>query len=139
MSWKVRLTHKVHAVVGIIQQQGKLLIAERPQGKPYAGYWEFPGGKIEPNETAEAALIRELHEELGIEVSQLKFLFTHQHQYPDKLVTLEIFLVQSFNGEIQRLEHAQILWKALEEITAIPFLEGNWPIIQQLKNFLSES
>ena len=58
----------VYAVAGILRRDDKILIAERPLGKPYSGFWEFPGGKVEANESGEAALIRELHEELGIEV-----------------------------------------------------------------------
>src|SRR5437868_15512312 len=97
MPWKIRLII-VHAVAGILQKQEKLLVAERPSGKPYAGYWEFPGGKVEKSESGEQAIKRELHEELGITVLTTQFLFTHHYVYPDKQVELEIWLITEFQG-----------------------------------------
>ena len=126
----------VHAVAGILQKEEKLLVAERPSGKPYAGYWEFPGGKIEKNETGEQAVKRELHEELGIIVLSAQFLFTHHYVYPDKKVELEIWLVTQLQGQPHGKENQQLCWASLQEMKALNLLEGNWPILEKLKRIL---
>lgn len=126
----------VHAVVGILWRDAShLLICERPKGKPYAGYWEFPGGKIEANETSLHALQRELHEELGISILNASFLHQHQHAYPDKNVVLDLWKVTEFEGEPFGKEFQQIKWVTLLEIEEmkIPLLEGNWPILEKIK------
>ncbi len=123
----------VHVVVGIVKRDGKMLVAERPQGKPYSGYWEFPGGKIEPNETGYQALSRELHEELGIHVESAHHWFQHTHHYPDKTVILELWLVEKFSDEPHSKENQQLRWVYLAELLDLKLLEGNWFIVDKLK------
>lgn len=123
----------IHAVAGILQKENKLLIAERPPGKPYAGYWEFPGGKIEKNESGEQALKRELQEELGIIVLTAEFLFSHSYEYPDKKVELEIWKISEFSGEIHGKENQILLWSSLQQMQTLKLLEGNWPILKKLQ------
>lgn len=137
MSREIGLT-KVHAVAGILLRNGKMLIAERPPGKPYSGYWEFPGGKIEAQESGKAALHRELQEELGIEITAAKHLFDHTYQYPDKTVLLEVWLVKEFTGEPQGQENQQLRWIALYEAANVRLLEGNWTILDKLESWFSE-
>ncbi len=124
----------IKAVVGILQRADKMLIAERPVGKPYSGYWEFPGGKIEQNETSKAALKRELFEELDIVVTSAQFICDHVHAYPDKTVFLEIWRVTNFRGEPISKENQLLRWASFSELLTMPLLEGNWPIIEKLKN-----
>lgn len=130
----------LRAVVGIIIRKNKILVAERPQDKPYSGYWEFPGGKIEENETGKTALTRELHEELGIEVLAAEAWFMHTHTYPDKTVCLDIWLVKAFTGEPYSKENQTLRWVALSDILSLglPLLEGNWPIIERIKILLGQ-
>jgi 8-oxo-dGTP diphosphatase len=137
MSWSLRLK-PVHAVVGIIQAKlsDHLLVQQRPEGKPYSGYWEFPGGKIEENESAEAALKRELLEELGIHILQAQPCFSHAHHYPDKTVLLDIWLVTSFKGEPQAKEQQTLCWLNLAEIKKLRVLEGNLALMQKLNLYL---
>ena len=123
----------VSVVVGMIQRDGRVLIAKRPKGKPYSGYWEFPGGKVEFGESGQDALIRELHEELGIQVMTAHPWFKHQHAYPDKTVLLEMWRVTAFQGEPQGLENQTIRWATLTDMLALRLLEGNGPIIDKLK------
>ncbi len=123
----------VHAVAGIVLRDGKLLVAERPEGKPYSGFWEFPGGKIESAETGEAAIRRELREELGIEIIKADFWFNHLHAYPDKTVLLELWRVTEFAGEPQSLEHQTLRWVTYEEILHLRLLEGNLGMLSQIK------
>lgn len=123
----------VRAAVGIIRRDGKVLVAQRPIGKPYSGYWEFPGGKIEENESGADALKRELHEELGIDVIRSEHWFEHIHPYPDKTVYLEMYLVTEFMGEPHGKENQELRWVTLAEIVELRLLEGNWPIIEKIK------
>lgn len=123
----------VHVVAGVLQRGDAYLIAERPEGKPYSGYWEFPGGKIEANENQEQALKRELHEELGVEVIHAKLLCHHEYQYPDKLVCLAMWHVDEFAGEPQGLEGQALCWVTLAEMASMPLLEGNWPLVEVLR------
>lgn len=136
MPWKIRLKSNIHAVVGILRRNGKILLAQRPEGKPYSGYWEFPGGKIEENESGRNALMRELYEELGVNVISAQPWFEHTHAYSDKTVHLEIWLVGEFSGEPHGKENQPLLWAALSEILSLCLLEGNWPIIEKMKDLL---
>lgn len=120
-------------VVGILQRQDKILVAERPVGKPYSGYWEFPGGKIEDNETGETAIKRELHEELGIEARAVTFCFDHVHEYPDKVVYLEIWFVNDFTGEPHPKENQTLRWLTWQEIEELNILAGNRLILDKIK------
>lgn len=122
-----------YVVVGIIRRENKLLIAERPIGKSYSGYWEFPGGKIEENESGKEALTRELHEELGIIVTAAEPWFSHTHTYPDKTVCLEVWLVTAFSGEPHGKEKQAIRWATVPEMLSLPLLEGNWPIMERIE------
>ncbi len=122
----------IRAVAGILQKENKILITERPLHKPYAGYWEFPGGKIEANETSLHALKRELQEELGIFVNDAEFWFEHTHQYPDKKVFLEIWRVADFTGEPEGKEEQKLCWIMPNEIPSLQLLEGNIAIIKRI-------
>jgi len=87
------------AVGVLVQPDGRYLLAQRPQGKPYEGYWEFPGGKLEAGEGVEAALARELHEELGIDVTACERWRTLEHDYPHAYVRLFFCKVTAWNGD----------------------------------------
>lgn len=126
----------IHAVAGILQNANKLLVAQRPVGKPYSGYWEFPGGKVEKQEAGEQALKRELHEELGIEIISSQHLFNHTHSYPDKNVLLEVWLVSQFSGEPQSKENQELRWVTQSEMKQLQLLEGNWPILDKIHHLI---
>jgi 8-oxo-dGTP diphosphatase len=128
----------IHAVVGVIQKDNKLLVAERPTHKPYAGYWEFPGGKVEKFESPHAALIRELQEELGINVLQAEPWFQHTHVYPDKTVLLDIWLVKDFTGDPIGKEKQQLRWITFPEFNQLNLLEGNIPLLEKIKSLWDE-
>lgn len=126
----------IRAVVGILKRDDKILVGQRPNGKPYSGYWEFPGGKIEPNESAQAALKRELHEELGIDLISATPWFEHTHSYPDKTVRLEMWLVEKFKGEPESKENQVLRWVTLPEMKALRLLEGNWLIHDKITEIM---
>lgn len=134
-----------HAAVGVIQRDnGLVLLAERPVGKPWAGYWEFPGGKIEKNETPEQALKRELQEELGITVTSFypwltrsfdyaaKYDATGQLEALAKTVKLHFFIVTEWEGEPFGLENQTISWQNPEKVAVAPMLPANAPILTAL-------
>lgn len=124
----------VKVVVGILRRDGKVLVAERPIDKPYSGYWEFPGGKVEASETSEFALSRELKEELGIDVVTAQHWFEHTHAYPDKTVLLDMWIIDDFLGEPRGEENQQLRWATLPEMMELRLLEGNWPIMDRIKS-----
>jgi len=134
-----------HAAVGVIQREdGWVLLAERPVGKPWAGYWEFPGGKVEEGETPKQALNRELQEELGIEVTSLYPWLTRSFDYqakydaagqldsPAKTVKLHFFIITKWDGEPRGLENQRLVWQPPENIEVSPMLPANAPIFAAL-------
>lgn len=121
------------AVALISDNQDRFLITQRPMHASHGGYWEFPGGKLESNESAEEALIREIKEELGLEILKHEYLGTIQHQYPDYLVELYIFKVLDFSGEPSCLEgQLSLRWVKKNEIDQENFPQANrgiWDLI----------
>ena len=126
-------TEVEHVVVAVIKNsQHQILIAKRPQHVHQGGLWEFPGGKVEKHETLENALRRELHEELFIEVSFFRNLGKIRHDYPDKSVLLEVYLVDAFSGEAHGREGQPIQWVTTSELKHYTFPEANQAIINML-------
>jgi 8-oxo-dGTP diphosphatase len=128
----------IRVVVGILRRADKWLIAQRPFEKPYAGYWEFAGGKIEANETSWDALIRELHEELGIRVISAQYWFESKHDYPDRSVLLDMWLVKRFSGEPYSKESQTLRWVTTQELLNLRLLEGNRAILDKILLFSKE-
>ena len=127
---------EVAAAVMLRADGSEFLLAQRPQGKVYAGYWEFPGGKVEPGETVRAALVRELREELGISVSACSPWLTRVFTYPHATVRLNFWRVTAWNGEIgigAPLEHDAVDWqKCGKSASETPILPANAPILKAL-------
>jgi 8-oxo-dGTP diphosphatase len=100
------------AACALLDQEGRVLLAKRPEGRPLAGLWEFPGGKIEAGEEPEAALIRELREELGIEVARqdLTPLTFASHAYPDFHLLMPVYLCRHWRGAVTAHEGQDLLW-----------------------------
>lgn len=116
----------------ILKPDGQFLLAERPPGKIYAGFWEFPGGKVEAGETPHAALARELHEELGIEVDEATPWLTRIYTYPHATVRLNFFRVTRWHGEAHGKENQRLAWQATDAVTVAPLLPANGPILRAL-------
>jgi 8-oxo-dGTP diphosphatase len=112
---------------------GRVLIAQRPEGKQHAGFWEFPGGKLDPGETEPACLVRELREELGIEVQRQQPLMTLQHDYPDRRVQLAVWVVGQYQGEPLGAEGQSLRWVTLPELATVKLLPADWPILETLR------
>ena len=119
----------VDVAVGVlIDPDGRFLITSRPEGKVYAGHWEFPGGKVEPGESVEQALQRELHEELGITIGAAKAWKTTLHDYPHALVRLHFCKVLDWRGEFEMREAQQMAWQTLP-VMVKPLLPGTLPVL----------
>ena len=116
----------------VIERPGEFLLAQRPSGKPYPGYWEFPGGKIEPGEDPRTALARELQEELGIEVTEATPWITRLYTYTHATVRLHFFRVSGWNGEPQPLEDQAIKWQVVGQPDVMPMLPANAPVLAAL-------
>lgn len=116
----------------IVRPDGDFLLAERPAGKVYAGYWEFPGGKVETGETPHQALTRELHEELGIDVTEASPWLTRLYTYPHASVRLNFFRVTGWQGEAHGKENQRLSWQAPDAVTVAPLLPANGPILRAL-------
>lgn len=116
----------------LIRVDGTVLLARRPASKVYAGYWEFPGGKIEPGETPRQALDRELHEELGIRVCDAYPWIVQSFTYPHASVKLNFFRVRRWEGEIKQVEHEAIAWQRPEAVDVTPVLPANGPVFRGL-------
>ncbi len=124
----------IEVACGVLQRaDGQVLLAQRPEGKIAAGYWEFPGGKIEPGESADEALLRELHEELGVAVRAARPLIRLRHAYHNRIVILDTWLVTDFDGEPQSRENQALAWVALDAIAAYTTLPTVAPILKPLR------
>lgn len=137
------MSNVTHVAVAVLQRkndagQSEFLLASRPQGKGWAGWWEFPGGKIEAGETPEHALTRELEEELGIKPTSTqqwlvrRFDYPETHDSPAKTVLLHFYFVNSWEGELASRENQRLSWQNADNITVSPVLPANAPILKAL-------
>lgn len=124
--------------VALIDVDGRVLIAKRPEGKTLAGLWEFPGGKVEPGERPEAALIRELREELGIEVSEsclAPFVFA-SHAYDSFHLLMPLYLCRRWNGVVAAREHDALAWVRPDRLSDYPMPPADEPLVAWLRDLL---
>ena len=121
------------AAAVLARPDGSFLLAQRPAGKIWAGYWEFPGGKVEPGETPFHALVRELHEELGIKVTQAYPWIARVFTYPHATVRLNFFRVTRWQGEPHPHEGQQFSWQMPTDVAVAPMLPANAPVLRALE------
>ena len=126
------------AACALIDVDGRILLSRRPEGKAMAGLWEFPGGKLEPGETPEAALIRELHEELGIDVAEsclAPFAFA-SHAYDKFHLLMPLYLCRRWSGRPESRENQTLAWVPPRRLTEYPMPPADKPLIPLLRDFL---
>jgi len=126
------------AAVVLIDVDGRILLAQRPEGKSMAGLWEFPGGKVEPGETPEAALIRELKEELGIDTSEscLAPLTFASHGYDDFHLLMPLYACRRWKGQVQGHEGQTLKWAFVEDLGNLSMPPADKPLIPILRDWL---
>lgn len=126
------------SAVALIDPDGRVLLAERPEGKSMAGLWEFPGGKVEPGETPEAALIRELHEELGIQTwnSCLAPLSFASHAYESFHLLMPLFACRKWQGIVTPREGQRLAWVRATDLRRYPMPPADLPLIPLLQMWL---
>lgn len=126
------------SAVALIDVDGRVLLAQRPEGKSMAGLWEFPGGKVEPGETPEAALIRELHEELGIDTwaSCLAPLTFASHTYDDFHLLMPLYACRKWDGIPKPKENQVLKWARMNELQNYPMPPADIPLIAILRDWL---
>jgi 8-oxo-dGTP diphosphatase len=125
---------RVHVAVGVISDGGtRILVARRAQDAHQGGLWEFPGGKVEPGESVQDALRRELLEELAIEVRHCEPLLAIEHDYVDKSVLLDVWWIDAFDGEPEGREGQPLRWADVGELRGLEFPAANVPIITAIE------
>jgi 8-oxo-dGTP diphosphatase len=126
---------RIDVVAGILRDRdARVLLAERKNDKLFSGLWEFPGGKRHASETPEGALVRELAEELGIEVTKSERLASVDHDYVDRLVHLDFFLVTEWCGEVQPMDGQALRWLLPDDIDIQEILPADAGIIKMLRS-----
>ncbi len=130
--------HLLVAAVALIDADGRVLMAKRPEGKSLAGLWEFPGGKVEPHENLEAALIRELKEELDIDVtaSCLAPLTFASHAYETFHLLMPLYVCRRWKGQMCAMEGQEIKWVRAKDLRALPMPPADIPLIPFLEDLL---
>lgn len=127
----MKTAQAINVAVGILMRtNGEVLLAQRPEGKPYAGYWEFPGGKVEANETIFEALQREFLEELGIHIRSAEHWCGLEHTYPHAHVRLHFMISREWEGEPQSLEGQAFAWQGA--VNVAPLLPATIPLMPSL-------
>lgn len=120
----------IEVTAAILEEGNKIMIARRGQGKHLAGFWEFPGGKIEQGETPEICLIRELKEEFEIDVTIGNYIGESIFEYPEKTIRLKAFTCEIINGKMKLNDHDKIEWIKLEEIANYKLAPADLPLIE---------
>jgi 8-oxo-dGTP diphosphatase len=126
------------AAMALVDIDGRVLLARRPEGKAMAGLWEFPGGKVAPGETPEAALIRELKEELGLDITEsclAPFTFA-SHRYDDFHLLMPLYVCRVWDGAPVALEGQELKWLRPLEMTNLPMPPADAPLVAMLRDFL---
>ena len=125
--------HAIHVVAGVITDaRGRILLARRTRGRDLAGLWEFPGGKVEPGETAEAALVRELREELAIEAVAGDSLIAVPQRYPDKRLVLDVRRIARWSGAVKGLDGQALAWVPPHRLATYPMPPADRPVVAAL-------
>jgi len=126
------------SAVALLDKDNRILLAQRPKGKSMEGLWEFPGGKVEPGESPEGALVRELHEELGIETwnSCLAPLTFASHSYDDFHLLMPLFACRKWNGIVSPREGQALAWVHAEKLKDYPMPAADIPLIPILRDWL---
>lgn len=125
----------IHVVAGVIEDaRGRILLARRTEGRDLAGLWEFPGGKVDPGETPEQALVRELREELGIEARVGAPVIAVPQQYPDKRLRLDVRRIEAWSGAVKGLDGQALVWVPPHKLASYAMPDADRPVVAALRD-----
>jgi 8-oxo-dGTP diphosphatase len=124
--------HTVLVAAGVLERDGKILAAKRKSGSHLEGHWEFPGGKLEPDESPEDCLVRELAEEIGVRVRPRGILEVVFHRYPEKSVLLLFYRCDLLGGEPEPIECDEVRWVAFADLPSLPWAPADVPFVRRL-------
>src|SRR5262245_12367242 len=122
----------IQVAAAVIVREGRVLIARRKQEDQLGGHWEFPGGKIEAEETPELCLVREIREERSLEIEVGTRIAVSRHEFPHRAIVLHAFLVERFRGELQLVDHDAFAWVTLAEIATYRLAPADLPVVREL-------
>jgi 8-oxo-dGTP diphosphatase len=127
------------SAIALVDADKRVLLAQRPEGKSMAGMWEFPGGKVEPGETPEATIIREIKEELGVTLCDHCFapVTFVSHTYENFHLLMMLYIARRWEGIPQSLEGQQLAWKRVHEMDAMPMPPADIPLVAALRDLLA--
>tara|TARA_R110000824_G_scaffold161984_5_gene337529 strand:- start:1283 stop:1705 length:423 start_codon:yes stop_codon:yes gene_type:complete len=133
-------TYLFVTAAALIDQNGRILVQKRPEGKPMAGLWEFPGGKVEPGETPEAALIRELYEELDICVKEpdIEPVAFASEALEEQHLVLLLYICRKWTGHVESPQSLDLQWLSVAAIRDLPMPPADGPLVQMLSNVLRD-
>jgi 8-oxo-dGTP diphosphatase len=134
-----KIMKHLHVSCAIIEDNGKVLCTQRSKSMSLPLKWEFPGGKIDPDELPEDCLRRELIEELGLHINIGRALSPHTHRYPTFTVTLYPFVCTIESGEITLHEHEAVVWLPPEKLNTLDWAEADWPVIEEYQRQFDRS
>lgn len=127
----------VDVTCAVLIDSGRILAAQRSTDMSHPGMWEFPGGKVEPGETPETCLVREIREELGIEIRVLQALPLVEHHYPDKAIRLWPFVCVWCSGTLSPQEHSQLRWCNSTQLGCLDWLAADLPVLKYAQDYLN--
>jgi len=127
----------VDVTCAVLIDAERILAAQRSNTMSHPGLWEFPGGKVEPGETPESCLGREIQEELGIQIQVLQALPLVEHHYPDKAIRLWPFVCVWSSGELRPQEHSQLRWCSFDDLALLDWLAADLPVLKYAQNYLN--
>ena len=119
---------------GVLKKENLYLIAKRPEGKPFAGLWEFPGGKVEPNETEGHAIEREIKEEFELDIKANKYITNNVCEYPTKTVDLRLYECEYISGEFKLHDHSEYKWVNINELLNYDLALADIPLAKYIAN-----
>jgi mutator protein MutT len=128
----------ITVTAAVIKRDDQILAARRAKGKHLAGFWEFPGGKLEPNETPEQCLARELAEEFGIETRVGDFIGESIHDYGEKVIRLIAYEVAHLKGEFKLIDHDELKWLSLGDLHEIEWAPADIPLLEPVKRLFKD-